>query len=237
MIDHAVRHEEPVQPKAVPSGFEATCDNHVDTALSDRLAPQLRYEGKEGGAIAGLHAMQFDLLVRWLPTSDNPGRRAEFDGEIGDWTRGDIRRHEKSSAAMIRTVSVCRESACIASGTRFPTACHGHARAEWRRSLRGSFFKGLLGLRITLWMLRSDRKPHIAQGLELLANCAFVQPDPEHLLDPPFEIGASPPNYAVFFRIGTFLDKSGKFGLLRCAQLARAARPLRFLSPAKPSAL
>jgi hypothetical protein len=99
------------------------------------------------------------------------------------------------------------------------------------RSLRGSFFKGLLGLRITLWMLRSDRKPHIAQGLELLANCAFVQPDPEHLLDPPFEIDASPPNYAVFFRIGTFLDKSGKFGLLLCAQLARAARPPAVFKP------
>src|SRR5947208_7788392 len=93
-------------------------------------------------------------------------------------------------------------------GTRFPTACHGHARAEWRRSLRGSFFKGLLGLRITLWMLRSDRKPHIAQGLELLANCAFGQPDAEHLLDASLEIGAPPPHHAVSFNSGPFSTRA-----------------------------
>lgn len=87
-------------------------------------------------------------------------------------------------------------------------------------------------------MLRPDRKPHIAQGRELLATCAFVQPDAEHLLDASLEIGAPPPRHAIFFSIGAFLYKSGKFGLSRSA-VSREGRPgaLRFFSPAKPFAL
>src|SRR5215831_10949061 len=116
-------------------------------------------------------------------------------------------------------------------GTRFPRACHGHARAEWTRSPRGNFFKSLLGLRITLWMLRPDRKPHIAQGLELLANCAFVQPDAEHLLDASLEIGAPPPHHAIFFSIRAFLHKSGKFGFLLCREPGSPARRLAIFQP------
>src|SRR6202030_3497491 len=105
-------------------------------------------------------------------------------------------------------------------GTRFPRACPGGAREEWRRSSRGNFFKNLLGLRIVLWMLRPDRKPHITQGLQLLANRAFVQLYAEHLLDAPHQIGAPPPHHAVFLSIRTFLDKSGEFGFLPCGQPA-----------------
>src|ERR1700745_2367707 len=97
---------------------------------------------------------------------------------------------------------------------RFPVACHGRARAEWTRSSRGSFFKNFLGLRIALWMLRPDRKPHIAQGLKLLANRAFVQLYAEHLFDPPLEISAPPPHHAVLFSIRTALDESGELGFL-----------------------
>ena len=69
-------------------------------------------------------------------------------------------------------------------------------------------------------MLRPDRKPHIAQSLELFADRAFVQLYAEYLLNAPLQIGAPPPHYAVFVIIRTFLDKSGEFGFLRCGQPA-----------------
>jgi hypothetical protein len=58
-----------------------------------------------------------------------------------------------------KSASACPADRCgLRPGTRFPTACHGRARPERTRSPRGSFFKSFLGLRIALWMLRSDRK-------------------------------------------------------------------------------
>ena len=72
-------------------------------------------------------------------------------------------------------------------------------------------------------MLRPDRKPDIAQGLELLADRALVQRYAEHLFDAAFQIDAPPPYHAVFLGIGAFLDESGEFGFLLCAQPARPA--------------
>jgi hypothetical protein len=77
-------------------------------------------------------------------------------------------------------------------------------------------FKNLLGLRITLGMLRPDRKPHIAQSLELLADRAFVQLYAEHLFDAQLEISASPTHHAVFLSIRASLDESGEVGFLLC---------------------
>ena len=77
----------------------------------------------------------------------------------------------------------------------------------------------------------------VPQSLELFADRAFVQLYAEYLLNAPLQIGAPPPHYAVFVIIRTFLDKSASSAF--CAAVSRQGRPgaLRFLSPAKPSAL
>src|SRR3979411_524523 len=85
---------------------------------------------------------------------------------------------------------------------------------------RVNFFKNVPGCRSAARMLRPDRKPHMAQSLELFADRAFVQLYAEYLLNAPLQIGAPPPHYAVFVIIRTFLDKSGEFGFLRCGQPA-----------------
>src|SRR5208282_4668907 len=102
----------------------------------------------------------------WLPAGDNPGRCAKFDGDIDDGTRGVVRRHEKGSAAMNRTAAVCRESACIASGTKSRSPCalgRGRdARSEWPRS----FFERRDGLGILAGMTRAGadvRKANLLQ--------------------------------------------------------------------------
>lgn len=116
-------------------------------------------------------------------------------------------------------------------GTRSPGACHRRARAEWTRSSRGNFFENLLGLRIALGMLRPDRKPHIAQSLELFADRAFVQLYAEHFFDAPLRSGAPPTHHAVFFSIRAFLEESGEFGFLLRGQPARPARRLAVFKP------
>jgi hypothetical protein len=67
-------------------------------------------------------------------------------------------------------------------------------------------------------MLRPDGKPHIAQGLELFANRAFVERYAKHLGDAPLEISTPPPHNTIFFRIGAFFDEGSEFGFLRWAQ-------------------
>ena len=80
-------------------------------------------------------------------------------------------------------------------------------------------------------MLWPDRKPHIAQGLELFADRAFVQLYAEHLFDAPLQIGAPPPHHAILFHIGAFLDESGEFGFLLCRQPGWPARRLAVFKP------
>jgi hypothetical protein len=57
----------------------------------------------------------------------------------------------------------------------------------------------------------------------------------EPLLDVPLQAGAPPPHHTVFFSIRAFLNKSGKFGFLRCIQPARPSRCLAVFKPGQAS--
>ena len=140
--------------------------------------------------------------------------------------------------ALPKPWSACLVGQCgLHLETRSPTACRERAREGWKRSSRGNFFESLLSLRIALGMLRPDRKPHIAQGPELFANRAFVEPYAKHLRDAQLEISTPPSHDAIFFTSGPCSTRAASS--VFCAGLSRDGRPgpLRFSSPAKPSAL
>jgi len=64
VIDNAMRRQQPMQPKPIAPGFEATGDNRFGAAdPSSRLAPQIRDNSQQLLGCARRHTVHFDLVT------------------------------------------------------------------------------------------------------------------------------------------------------------------------------
>jgi hypothetical protein len=80
MVDHAMFRKKPVQPEAIPSGFETAHDRRFHAQFCRHFLPQIRDQGKQCLGIARLHSMETRLLARRHLANHQPGGGAELDG-------------------------------------------------------------------------------------------------------------------------------------------------------------
>jgi len=107
-------------------------------------------------------------------------------------TLGVVRWHERGSAKMNRTASVCRESVCIASGTRFRPAFAMKGRPDAPSASLRSFFVSLDDPLVLRGVMGPCADVGKAERLQKRSDIAVVKLDAEALLDDVLRIDASP---------------------------------------------